>query len=68
MPGIHSQIPGKGTTQRAIGGDQGAQAFIDLAVHALPALLDHDHDQQPDTNANQGNQAQPDHCGQKAVP
>lgn len=60
MSGIDRQITGKGPAQRLIGGDQGAQPLVDLAIQTLPALLDRDHRKQPDTNADQryGREAQ----------
>ena len=47
---IHRQVAREGTAQGLVGGDQGAQAFVDLAVFPLPALLYPLHDKQADAD------------------
>jgi hypothetical protein len=51
MRGIDGQIAGERATQRLVRRDQGAQALVDLAILALPPLLDRLHEHEPDADA-----------------
>ncbi len=53
--GIDAQVACERPAQRLIGGDQGAQTLVDLAIYSLPALLNRDHRKQADTDADQSN-------------
>jgi hypothetical protein len=67
VSGIDRQITGKGPTQRLVGGDQGAQPLVDLAIHTLPALLNRDHCKQADADADQRNDRQAQQGGDEGM-
>ena len=68
MSGVHSQLAGEGAAQHLVGGDQRAEAFVDLAVHALLALLDRQHHQDADANPDQGEKRDREDREQDALP
>ena len=55
VSGIDAQVARERPAQRLVGGDQGAQTLVDLAIHTLPTLLNRDHRKQTDTDADQRN-------------
>jgi hypothetical protein len=55
VSGIDAQVARERAAQHLVGGDQGAQTLVDLAIHTLPALLNRDHRKQTDTGADQRN-------------
>ncbi len=65
---IDAQIAGEGSAQHLIGGDQGAQALVDLAVHPFAPLLDGEHHHQPYAHPDQGDQGQAQQGGEQALP
>ena len=64
---IDRQITSKRPAQRFVGGDQGAQPLVDLAIHALPALLNRDHRKQADTDADERNDRQAQQRGDERM-
>jgi len=67
VSGIDGQVAGERPTQGLVGGDEGAQALVDLAIHALPALLNRDHRKQADADADQGNDRQAQQGGDESM-
>src|SRR3546814_16267273 len=65
---IDRQIAGEGAAERLVGRDQYAQPLVDLAIHPLPTLLDRHHDDQPDADADQRDERQPDQRRADALP
>jgi hypothetical protein len=65
---IDRQVAGEGAAKGLVGRDQGAQAFVDLAVGAFTPLLDGEHHQQPDADAEEGEKGEPDQGREQAVP
>jgi hypothetical protein len=59
---------GERSAQHLVGSDQGFQAFVDLAIEPLLALLDGHHHQQADADADQGHQPNADQRCQHALP
>ena len=64
---INRQITSKRPAQRLVGGDQGAQPLVDLAIHTLPALLNRDHRKQADTDAEERNDRQAQQRGDERM-
>jgi hypothetical protein len=56
MRRIDGQFAGERSAQDFVGCDQRPQALVDLTVHALAALLNCEHDQQPDADADEREQ------------
>jgi hypothetical protein len=67
VSGIDGQVARERSTQGLVGGDEGAQPLVDLAIHALPALLNRDHREQADTDADQGNDRQAQQGGDERM-
>jgi hypothetical protein len=59
MRRVNGQFAGKRPAECPIGGDQGAQAFIDLPIFALTPLLHGLNDEQTDAHAPQGDDREP---------
>ncbi len=68
MRRIDGEVPGEGAAQRLVGGDEGAQPLVDLPVRPLPALLDREHHDEADADADQREEGKPDHRHEDAVP
>lgn len=55
---IDGQVARERPAQRLIGGDEGPQTLVDLAIHTFTALLNRNHRKQADTDADQRNDRQ----------
>jgi hypothetical protein len=65
---IDGEIAGEGATQRLVGGNQCSEAFVDLAVLPLAALLNRLHCEQPNAHADERNHAQAQQSGKQSRP
>jgi hypothetical protein len=68
MGRIDRQLARKGAAEHLVRGNQGAQPLVDLAVHALTALLDGLHHEHPDADADQGEDGKPQQRAEHALP
>ena len=62
------QFAREGPPERTVGGHQCLQAFVDLPVHPLLALLQRQHHQDPDPDPDQGHQRNAKDGGQDPLP
>jgi hypothetical protein len=65
---IDRQLPGERTAEDAVGRNQRFQALVDLAVHALAALLDGLHHQHADAHPEQGKHGETEEGRQDRLP
>src|SRR5690606_13299734 len=65
---IDHQIARERPSESLVGGHQGAQPLVDLAVHPLAALLDRHHHHQPDADADQGDEREAEQRRSDALP
>ncbi|MNV32412.1 hypothetical protein D3C71_1237490 [compost metagenome] len=68
MAWIDVERAGERSAEDFVSGDQRALPLVDLPVLALAALLHGLHDQQPDADADQGDDRQPDQGGEHGLP
>ncbi|CCV04701.1 hypothetical protein MESS2_1360006 [Mesorhizobium metallidurans STM 2683] len=68
MGRIDSQVSGEGFAQCLLGRDQGAKALVDLTVRAFAALLDCEHHQQSNADADKREKRQADKRHEHALP
>ena len=67
-PNLHRQFTREGAAQHLVGGNQRAQALVDLAVLALAPPLDGLHEHQPDAHRDDRNQHQAHQRGHHRAP
>jgi hypothetical protein len=65
---IDGEIACKGTAQRLVGGNQCSEAFVNLAVLSLTALLNRLHCEQSNADPDEGNHTQAQQSGKQSLP
>ena len=68
MRRINRQITRERSAERFVGGDQNSQSFIDLAIHALAALLNREHHHEAYPDADERHQRQTDQRDEQTLP
>ena len=68
MARVHREAAGKGAAEHLVGGNEGFEPFVDLAVHPLLALLDGGHHDEANADADQREQGDADKGGEDALP
>ncbi len=68
MRRIDGEIAGERATQGFVSRDQCSQPLVDLAVHAFAALLNREHGQQADADANKREQREANQCCEQTLP